>query len=1293
MSQDGGRIVSKLGELIDVNKRMLTVLEKQGKQNQQGQNGAPATGGQVGAIGGIGNETTASNLMGLSTAMKSFVEAAVMANEIKPDAADKLVSFYESIIEDVIEPIQQYDEKKIATFTNFIDVIGKSTGKLMKDLAKSAFIGPFSIMGAVMFSMVVEKIVEKITELPDMKKETLEGLTLLFGMSKSIGRFMLVMSLTSLVAPMAAMGTLAFSAMLVVLGGSLSLVFMLLGDSSTKEGFEKGPLGVLLRMGTQIAIFTLVMVGVSYLIPQVLTGVAIFSTTLLVLAGTLFLVQKIVKSDMSADGKDNSPLGSLMQMAVGIAIFTLVIIALPLIKSQLAEGYLTFLTVMTVISVGVLIAYTIAGGGKSKDSPLNSMYSLAIGIAIFSLVIIALGVPMVGELFRNGAFTLMWSLIWIGIGMRFVSGDIIKKGAANMMVISFSLLVFVAALAFYKVSGAANLELWQLVQLGLVIAFMGTAAAILGSYGPMVTTGAVALTIIGVSLLVFVAGLNFYANSAAKDLKPEELVQLGLTIAAMSVIATGIGAFSGLIMLGSIALMLVGSALIKFSQGLSEYAKIDWKEEMATSLSGTIGKLGWAISGIGLKYLLISPGVSLLQKMSASILQIAFAFALLKDINYDTKLGDLAVDAVDKVVKAFKEPFKEFDSGAYISLMAGVYFVGKLSTVLGELARGVAEMANQNVVEFAVVNGKIVPTGLRKLVDKDFENASTFVNKLIGNTKDGSGNPMINALADFGKKVVGGTTWYGANYISSGIDMLAKLSKVLGTVGQGVADMASGKVVRYKVINKGTKDAQIVPDELILLNDTHFTDAGKFIDKLIGNVDGLDAEGKKIKVANPLVTSLMDFGKKVKDNEGWFSSGYLGSGIDMLSKLSGILGGLGEGVLKLALGEFVPMEVFNPGTKDAKLVPGKPVKIDDTHFSSAADFINRLIGNVDGLDAEGKKIKVANPLVTSLMDFGKKVKEGKGWWGKGHIKVGIEMLASLTQAIGGLGDNIIKIAKGQFVVNKIVDGKIVPSEMLTIDDTVLTTAKNNINKIIDFLPESFMKLGEAVKGNEKTITEGTKTLGKSTETFSTMVGEILKNFTETKKIEDATKTYHNFVASFTNQDYKKFESGLSATLLKNYDSFEKTTEKLSKIATPFEKFVKAFGDMAKHMGVFATNFKVMTPEGITSFKEWTDSMIQISKVDITKSEGIVNFVNDTVSAAFGGGKSDKVAADKSPQKYNEADKANQLASMQKKPAPAGMEEKAQAPAPAIDTNAIVNAIQQGFSNITVDNMTVINFDK
>jgi hypothetical protein len=1282
MSQDGSRIVSKLGELVDVNRRMLAILERQNQQGGGGQNQQGGGGQNTPNIGGLNSGTD--GLMGMATAMKSFVEAAVSANLIKPSAADNLVSFYEEIIEGIIKPIQEYNEEKIATFTNFIDVISKSTGKLMNDMAKAAFIGPFAIMGTIMFSMVVEKIVEKITTLPDMKKETLEGLKLLFEMSKNIGKFILVMALTSLVAPMAAMGTLAFSAILVVLGGSLKLVFLLLGDSSTKEGFEKGPLGALIRMGTQIAIFTLIMVAISMLVPQVLKGTIIFGTMLIALAGALFIVQKIVKADLSPDGKDNSPLGSLMQMAVGIAIFTLVIIALPLVKSQLVAGYMTFVALMAGVSFALMIAYALAGGGKSKDSPLNSMYSLAIGIAIFSLVIIALGIPMISEAFQRGAWTLMWSLIWIGIGLRFIAADTVKKGASNMMVIGVSILIFIAALAVYKVSGAADLTLMQLLKLGLVVAVMGTAAAILGSFGSMVTTGAVSMVIIGASLFVFVAALTFYANSKAKDLTLEELGTLGLAITGMSVIATAVGAVAGLIIPGAIALMLIGSALGKFVNGLSVFAASNFTSEMATTLALTIAKIGVAVAGIGFGALLIGTGAALLYPMSNSILKLANAFKIFNEINYSEELGNMAVDAVGKVVEAFTKPFADLTLTKFAKLMAGIYLVGKLSKVLGELAKGVGEMANQNVLEFAVANGQIVPVGIRKLTDKDFENAGNFVTKLIGDTEDGSGNPMITALYKFGEKIVGGTTWYGANYISSGIDMLAKLSRTLGTIGQGVADLASSNIVEYGIANPGTADAKIIPIGIKTLTEQHFTQAGTFVNNLIGNV-GVDAAGKG--TANPLVMSIMEFGKMVKEGEGWFSSGYLGSGIDMLAQLSGILGNLGEGILKFAEGEFVPMTVINPGTKEAKLVPSNPVKIADTHFIKAAAFINQIIGNIT--DDSGKEI--ANPLVTSLMDFGKKVKEGAGWWGKGHIQAGIEMLSKLTQAIGGLGDNIIKMAKGQFVINEVVDGKVIPVKMVSLDESVLATASTNINRIIDFLPEAMQNVGKIFAGGGMPI-EAVKTLAKASDLFGEILANILKNFGDPKKIEEANKTYQSFVSSFTTADYKKFEKGLSATLLKNYDSFEKTTERLSKIATPFEKFVKSFGDMAKHMGVFATNFKVMTPEGISSFQEWTDSMIQISKVDITKSEGIVNFVNDTVSAAFGGGKSDKVSADKSPQKYSEADKTNQLSSMQQKPASAETGGKAQAPAP-IDTSAIVNAIQQGFSNITVDNMTVINFDK
>ena len=130
--------------------------------------------------------------------------------------------------------------------------------------------------------------------------------------------------------------------------------------------------------------------------------------------------------------------------------------------------------------------------------------------------------------------------------------------------------------------------------------------------------------------------------------------------------------------------------------------------------------------------------------------------------------------------------------------------------------------------------------------------------------------------------------------------------------------------------------------------------------------------------------------------------------------------------------------------------------------------------------------------------------------------------------------------------------------------------------------------------------------------------------------------------------------------------------------------------MAVDMGVFSKNFNVMNPSSIAAFKDWTDSMVTISKVDIGKSEGIVSFINDAVSAAFGGGGSTEVPADKPPQDYSEDEKKKQVEAQNNKE---GASKPVPAAGGAIDTNAIVNAITSALSNLTVDQMTVINFDK
>jgi len=172
--------------------------------------------------------------------------------------------------------------------------------------------------------------------------------------------------------------------------------------------------------------------------------------------------------------------------------------------------------------------------------------------------------------------------------------------------------------------------------------------------------------------------------------------------------------------------------------------------------------------------------------------------------------------------------------------------------------------------------------------------------------------------------------------------------------------------------------------------------------------------------------------------------------------------------------------------------------------------------------------------------------------------------------------------------------------------------------------------------------------------------------------------------------YMMFNFTLNPVMLIKYDFFMRVTNHLARITTPYEKFVKSFGEMAKHMGVFAKNFNVMDPIAITAFNDWTDSMVTISKVDIGQSEGIIGFINKAVDAAFGGGGSNEVLEGKSPQTYTESDKMNQVKSQAAKGkevaggSGGGVDEKSN----QINTAAITQAITSALRNLTVNSITV-----
>ena len=145
-------------------------------------------------------------------------------------------------------------------------------------------------------------------------------------------------------------------------------------------------------------------------------------------------------------------------------------------------------------------------------------------------------------------------------------------------------------------------------------------------------------------------------------------------------------------------------------------------------------------------------------------------------------------------------------------MQKGIEAAGGVGSVIASLAKGVADMANLNVVEYEVSKGKIVPKSVRKLTPGDFLMASINTDLIL--------TTLGRPLADFGEKAVNGEgLLWGGGYIDKGVEAAAKIGNAIGSIAKGVADMATLNVVEYEVRN-----GKLVPISTRQLNNTDFSD-------------------------------------------------------------------------------------------------------------------------------------------------------------------------------------------------------------------------------------------------------------------------------------------------------------------------------------------------------------------------------------------------------------------------------------------------------------------------------------
>lgn len=117
-----------------------------------------------------------------------------------------------------------------------------------------------------------------------------------------------------------------------------------------------------------------------------------------------------------------------------------------------------------------------------------------------------------------------------------------------------------------------------------------------------------------------------------------------------------------------------------------------------------------------------------------------------------------------------------------------------------------------------------------------------------------------------------------------------------------------------------------------------------------------------------------------------------------------------------------------------------------------------------------------------------------------------------------------------------------------------------------------------------------------------------------KKILGDIRSFPTFMSGFVQADPVAFGTGAKAAYDGLYTITQVATKgegkgkthmtlftdqisRLAGMATPFERFTKAFGTMAGDMGKFANNFKIMNVDSLNAFKGWTSALVDLSTAD------------------------------------------------------------------------------------------------
>ena len=940
----------KLTQLVTLTAKIESYLNPAKKGKGGGQAGAQVAGDGATGGGGANRIKEAIAVGGMAQSLAMFFKEYTKSKLGDGEKVKQLLINLSDGMRQAYDKIKEIDEKEMLNKISTVikGIAGFSLTMVLLSLAAVPF-----ALGILVFSLGISAMNMIFNLLVKDTKKTDEALGIIGKIGQGAALFTLAMVLIGYTAPAFALGVIVFT---LAVSGML-LVFSLLGSTKVKKTVTDS-MQIIFDMAKGAAFFALSMILIGITAPLFAFGVIVFTLAISAMILVFSLLNGVKKQVRDS-------LQLILSMSKDIAIFALTMTLVGLVAPLFALGTIVFTLALAAV-MGVLI---LAGKfDKQLNKGTKALDMMAIPIAILAGVFLVVG--LVYEPVLKGAATMAASILLVGTATALIGmmDKNVKKGIKTLDQMILPVLAFAGALLIIGLIPTDPLDL--LLKVGVMaaaITVLGLAAFVLGlpAVAPFATAGAAVLVTLTMPMIVFAAALFIISKATFTQ---ESITNLGRAISVIGVAMAGMGLLSPFILLGSAVMAVAAVALLPITASLAIFKTIGWKESdgesLKNALQSTVQAFSHALDGVGItgmfKLLAAIPIVALLGGALTSLaLGIkAMATMTFTEMEWDEKAGklipkrqvkltDAEIQAVGPnvaaILNALADPLLEFGKKAAqgpFSLFGGGFMAQGIKAaagvgeVISSLAKGVADMAKLNVVEYTVKNGKLVPKSVRKLTPLDFMLAGINTGMIL--------DALAVPLTRFGMYASLGEGIFSSGYMEKGIEAASKVGNAIASIAKGVSDMANLTVVENQV-----KDGKLVPKSVRQLTDADFTLAGENVGKIL----------------KALVVPLTEFGKAWEDGSSWFSNSYLESAVKGISAVTDPISKLAKMITELASGNAVVSEV-----KDGKLVPKQAISFADAVPKATAAISELLTALPKSLTAFGQSYENDKDAITSGID-------------------------------------------------------------------------------------------------------------------------------------------------------------------------------------------------------------------------------------------------------------------------------------------------------------------------------------